>query len=260
VRLDGDDGRPALLLLHGLLGSMRWYDRLVPLLSTRYRIVRVDLAGHGRSTDHTDRRAPEDQARFVSAVVDRLGLDPVATVGHSLGAGVAVALAEAGTRTGDLVVLGEGPDYSVATPPWTSRVLRAPVVGPLLWEHLPDAAVRRGVSQFFAEGFDVAGAFADPRQPVLDARAVSHRTFERTQTLKERYAARCSLHERIARLDRRALVVFGDRDRVFEPRAAVRVFDTVPQIETRLLAGIGHSSMLEAPDQVATAISEFLAT
>jgi pimeloyl-ACP methyl ester carboxylesterase len=258
ARLDGPAERPTLLLLHGLLGSTRWWDRLVPLLQPEYRIARIDLAGHGRSTDDTEQRAPEDQARFVRAALEHLDLDPVATVGHSLGANVAIALAESGAPTGALVVLGEGPDYSVANPPWTNRVLRAPIVGPLIWDHLPDSAIRQAIAQFFAEGFDFGAAFDDRRQPVLDVRAVSHRTFERTQTQKEHYAAQLGLHHRIARLERRSLVVFGDRDRVFAPQEALRIYETVPRIETRLLPGVGHSSMLEAPEQVAGVITRFV--
>jgi pimeloyl-ACP methyl ester carboxylesterase len=258
ARLDGADDRPTLLLLHGLLGSTRWWDRLVPLLQPDFRIARVDLAGHGRSSDHTARRAPQDQARFVRAVLDHLHLDPVATVGHSLGSTVAIALAEAGAATGALVVLGEGPDYSVANPPWTNPILRSPIIGPMIWDHLPDSAIRQAIAQFFAKGFDVGAVFDDRQQPVLDVRAVSHRTFERTQTQKEHYAAQLGLHHRIARLERRSLVVFGDRDRVFAPQEALRIYETVPRIETRLLPGVGHSSMLEAPEQVAGVITRFV--
>jgi pimeloyl-ACP methyl ester carboxylesterase len=260
VQIDGEDGRPEILLIHGFLGSSRWFDRLVPLLRSSYRVVRVDLAGHGRSTDNTAQRSPADQARHVGQVVDRLGLEPVATVGHSLGANVAVAMAESGAPTGDLVILGEGPDYSVATPPRLNRVLRAPIIGPLIWDHLPDRAVRQALRQFFAPGFDLGAVFDNPRQAVRDARAVSHRTFERTQAQKEHYAAQQSLHHRVAGLDQRALVVFGDQDDVFKATESLQMFDTIAGIQTRLLKGVGHSSMLEAPDDVADAIVHFLRT
>jgi pimeloyl-ACP methyl ester carboxylesterase len=258
VLVDGSDGQPTVLLLHGFLGSSRWFDRLVPLLRPDYRVVRVDLAGHGGSTDHDRLRSPMDQARYLSFVVDQLHLSPIATVGHSLGANVAIAAAESGVVIGDLVILGEGPDYSVATPPWINRVLRAPVIGPQIWKRLPEVAIRRAVSQFFAKGFDTHAAFDDPRQPVLDTRAVSHRTFVRTQDDKEQYVAVLSLAARIRELGLRALVIFGDQDHVFDSGESLRIYAANPNVTTALLPGVGHASMLEAPAEIATAIRRFI--
>src|SRR5262245_21319233 len=41
-------GRP-VVLIHGFACSMRWFDKLAPLLSDDYRVIRVDLLGHGGS-------------------------------------------------------------------------------------------------------------------------------------------------------------------------------------------------------------------
>jgi pimeloyl-ACP methyl ester carboxylesterase len=39
-----------VVLIHGWTASIRWFDRLTPLLTDRYRVIRVDLLCHGGSS------------------------------------------------------------------------------------------------------------------------------------------------------------------------------------------------------------------
>jgi len=91
---DGKPGAPAVLLIHGTAGSTAWWDPVVPRLADAYRVIRVDLLGHGRSASPTDGYDIPTQARRVGAALDRLGAGRVAVIGHSTGGTVATALAE----------------------------------------------------------------------------------------------------------------------------------------------------------------------
>jgi len=83
------DGDRVAVLLHGMMGSAEQFWQLGPALADRgYRVVAVDLPGHGRSpTAHT-----ADLALFAASVVETVGSQPELALGHSLGA---VVLAEA---------------------------------------------------------------------------------------------------------------------------------------------------------------------
>ena len=48
VDISGSKHARAIVLLHGLAESTSFWDRMAPLLARRYRVVRVDLLGHGR--------------------------------------------------------------------------------------------------------------------------------------------------------------------------------------------------------------------
>jgi pimeloyl-ACP methyl ester carboxylesterase len=257
VRLDGVPGDPTVLLLHGFFGSHHWFDRMVPLLPG-VRVIRPDLAGHGSSTDGAGGRSPEEQARLIAAVLGAIGETPVVTVGHSLGAGIAIALAEQGASVGDLVLLDEGPDYSLAHSPRVNTVLRFPVIGRFLWDHLPDGAVLGGVSGFFASGVDIPGLFTDRGQPLADARRVSHATFVGTQQGKERYAAVRPLDVRLAALDASALVLFGSADGIFDVEPSLARYAATAGADVAVIAGSGHAPMLEAPEPTAAHVLAFL--
>jgi pimeloyl-ACP methyl ester carboxylesterase len=256
VRFDGASGDPTVLLLHGFLGSHHWFDRLVPLL-TGVRVIRPDLAGHGASTDQGGGRSPDEQARLIARVLRAVGETPVMTVGHSLGATVAIALAEQGAPVGDLVLLDEGPDYSLAHSPTVNAVLRLPVIGRFLWDRLPDRAVLGGVSGFFAPGVDIPGLFTDRGQPLADARRVSHATFVGTQEGKERYVAVRPLDARLAALDASALVLFGSDDGIFDVEPSLARYTAVGA-DVGVIVGSGHAPMLEMPEPTAARVLAFL--
>ncbi|MBV8167732.1 MAG: alpha/beta fold hydrolase, partial [Alphaproteobacteria bacterium] len=84
-----------VLLLHAAMGSMVRYDAWVPTLAPHYRVVRLDLRGHGQSA-----LPPADQplrlerlVADVAALMDHLGGAPMHDVGNSAGGYVAQQLA-----------------------------------------------------------------------------------------------------------------------------------------------------------------------
>jgi pimeloyl-ACP methyl ester carboxylesterase len=87
-------GRPALVLVHGWSCDRGYWKEQVEYLSPQYRLVLIDLAGHGDSglgrKDYTMAAFGAD----VAAVVDSLGLDQVVLVGHSMGSDVVVEAAK----------------------------------------------------------------------------------------------------------------------------------------------------------------------
>ncbi len=91
---DQGRGRP-LVLIHGITESRRMWDPLLDALAATWRVVRIDVRGHGES----DRRPPYDpvtMADDVAAVVEALGLGAPLLVGHSMGGVVVSAYGGAG--------------------------------------------------------------------------------------------------------------------------------------------------------------------
>ena len=92
-------GRP-LVLVHGITESRRSWDPLIaPLIAAGYRIVAVDLRGHGASS----KVAPYDLATMAAdlgAVLQAESIDDALLVGHSLGGAVASAYAAGGPCRG----------------------------------------------------------------------------------------------------------------------------------------------------------------
>lgn len=82
-------GERALVLVHGHGAHHVWWHAVVPLLADRWRVVTLDLSGHGDS-GHRAEYSGAQWAREVVAVAEAAGADRPVVVGHSLGGRVAV--------------------------------------------------------------------------------------------------------------------------------------------------------------------------
>lgn len=77
-------GEP-IVLLHGYCGSSEYWDKVVPLLSDKYRVIVPDLRGHGHSDAPLGAYSIEQMADDVMKLLDELKIDKVTLFGHSLG-------------------------------------------------------------------------------------------------------------------------------------------------------------------------------
>ena len=104
----GGDGQP-LLALHGLASSAHWYDIVAPLLRDRYHIYAPDQRGHGQTTSAPDGYDWKTLSNDMVGLLDHIGLDQVAVMGHSWGGNVATNLAaNAPGRVSRLIMIDGG--------------------------------------------------------------------------------------------------------------------------------------------------------
>jgi pimeloyl-ACP methyl ester carboxylesterase len=81
---------PAVLFVHGLLGSHRHWTQLMHTLAAERRLIAPDLFGHGASAKPVGDYSLGAHAATLRDLLDRLGVDRVTLVGHSLGGGIAM--------------------------------------------------------------------------------------------------------------------------------------------------------------------------
>ncbi len=90
---DSGKGR-TIVLLHGFLGAAGIWEHAVVNLSKSYRVICIDLPGHGQSDSFGYAHSMELMARSVKAVMDHLKLKRYVIAGHSMGGYAALAFAE----------------------------------------------------------------------------------------------------------------------------------------------------------------------
>ena len=94
-------GTPALVFIHGWSCDQSYWKEQIPYFSQRNKVVTIDLAGHGASGLNRDDWTMAAFGEDVAAVVEKLGLDQVILIGHSMGGPVIV---EATRRIPDHVI------------------------------------------------------------------------------------------------------------------------------------------------------------
>ncbi len=86
-------GGPALVFVHGWSCDRRYWDRQLDHFARKYRVVTLDLAGHGESGLGRIAWTMPAFGRDVVAVVEKLGLERAVLIGHSMGGDVIVEAA-----------------------------------------------------------------------------------------------------------------------------------------------------------------------
>jgi pimeloyl-ACP methyl ester carboxylesterase len=84
----------AVVLLHGFLGSAHSWDGLRTSLAKHFKVICVDLPGHGQSDCYGYVHNMELMAQAVKAVTDSLHLKKYVLIGHSMGGYASLAFAE----------------------------------------------------------------------------------------------------------------------------------------------------------------------
>lgn len=84
----------AVVLLHGFLENQSMWEAFVPEFSKKYRVITIDLLGHGQTECLGYVHSMEDQADMVHHVLHELKIRKAILVGHSMGGYVALAFAE----------------------------------------------------------------------------------------------------------------------------------------------------------------------
>lgn len=250
----GSDTGPTVVLLHGFMDSgAAWAD--VIRRWKGYRLVVPDARGHGLSPRLTPEQAKPTSAPVMIedavALVESLAAQsdsPIALVGHSMGAGVAAAVA---TQVPDRV---------------TAIVLEDPAWMPLerarAWK---DAHVAQDWAQEFRDDFDSAVAAAQVEHPGWRSSFLPFWANAKTQIdplLRHtgQVVARTSWTDLAAALTVPALLVTGDQpdNTVNAESLELLAASGAKTVEVAQVSGAGHYVRLDNPDGYHAAVDPFL--
>ncbi len=89
---DSEKGDKTLLLLHGYLESIESWEFILPLLTKYYRVIALDIPGHGISEVKGEIHTTEFIADTIKALLDKINVSKISVMGHSMGGYFAIAL------------------------------------------------------------------------------------------------------------------------------------------------------------------------
>jgi pimeloyl-ACP methyl ester carboxylesterase len=260
----GPTGARPLVLLHGITLAARVWGYQLRDLSDRYRVVAVDLRGHGRSLVGEEGFGLHLLAADLKTTLEALDLRDAIVVGHSMGGMTLMRFCGdhpdvLGERVAGVVFLATAP--VVPLPLFVQRVLRR--AAPALHRR----ADRRGwdsMARLRMQDNDLSY--------VLTRRAFgrnpSHTHIELTREL----GADCEpatlfpsglglvvhdAEEALAATHTPSLVIGGELDNLTPAAMSRRIAELLPDAELHILEGAGHMLMLERPEEVAALLDRF---
>jgi pimeloyl-ACP methyl ester carboxylesterase len=258
-----------LLLVHGFGNEAHIWDEFAPQIAPYYRVLALDLRGHGDSGKDPERRYDyQDHVADLEAVVDGLGADRVVLVGHSLGGRVCVLYGgRHPQRLAGLVMVDSAPDLDRRgtlrisldvrqnPDPSFASVAEYETVLSLAYPAARPSAIVRMARHGLVQRED--GRFALKMDPAFRGMGAGEvrpeQMAEREKNLsREMWAA-------LAALPCPTLVVRGAASDILSPEVADRMVDEV--IENAKLAVVpqaGHSVMTDNPEGFRDAVCSFI--
>ncbi|GGO07662.1 alpha/beta fold hydrolase [Saccharibacillus kuerlensis] len=239
---------PALLLLHGFVGSADYWERVVPLLEGHFRCIVPDLLGHGESEAPSGPYTIEQLADNVLQLLDSLGIERAVILGHSMGGYTALSFAERYPER--LLALGlvhsmPLPDDEAGKEKRTAvaeRVMREGV-RPFVEQSAPNWFAPDNAKWMKPELERVMGiGFATKPEGAAGAALAMRERPDRSHIIRE--------------LELPVLLIAGDEDGIAPPQKAFAAENA--HTVKHVIEGAGHMSLFEAPQELARHIASFV--
>jgi len=246
-----------IVLIHCFSCAIDWWDRMLPMLERKHRVIAVDLLGHGGSEKPGSGYSPPNQALVVSEALERLQVEDAEVVGHSLGGAVTVALAQQHPQlVGKAVIIDMPPDNSYGDLGFIAGLAFRPVLGEALWQVKPDFSVRDGLGVAFAPGYDVPDAFVE------DVKRLTYTAYDDSPSGVDDFLNEEPLDQRMEATGKPLMVLMGAEEQVVnDPQRALAQYKrSAPWVQTHLIAGAGHSPNVEKPRGTAHLVLRFAQT
>lgn len=222
------EGDP-LLLLHGWTQTSDFWKEYIPFFSDRYRVIAIDLRGHGRSGILTDAFSIQKAADDIKSLMDMLGLSGARAVGLSYGGLVLLELAHNHPQQlSSMILIGASANYN-------GKENQDPN-NPFDFEQLPEAFLAQ-LQSVHPHG-------------ISQVKALFNQDLSYEIKLSE---------TDLSQIPARTLIIGGDRDDIVGVDAAVQLYKHLPDARLWILPNTGHLAITEPNKErfLATAL-EFL--
>ncbi len=266
VREWSTEGTP-LVFVHGFSNDAHVWDDIAPVVAPHYRVLCLDLRGHGDSGRHPDAAYDADSmANDLECVFDALGIERLVLVGHSLGGRVAMRFAgRHPEKLAGLVIVDTGPEHD---PRGTTRISMDIRQGSHSFESIgeyervlsrqypvtPPNTLARLAKEWLRQRED--GRY----ELKLDPNLMKGHAGGSGDELKKRAQEDAKLlWQALEKLPCPALVVRGAASDILDPDTADKMVDeAIPNGKLAVIARAGHSGMLDNPEEFETALCDFV--
>ncbi len=250
---------PSLVLIHGAFGDARMWEPQWRHFSPKYRILRYDLRGHGRTgVSNLDRYTMETYAEDLVSLLNALSIDSAVVCGLSWGGGIAQAFAvRHPQRLKGLVLAGSTVSMSVTLGEKLLRYVLLPKSVMLLMIRM--MSVERFVRfSFWLAGLTLGRDWLHRDEQTLEYVRQSMLQIDRTEYLKIWDAIYGFDLQPLERISCPTLVLVGERDANMVLRHKDEILRRIPDAEERVLPAAYHAMTMEQPEAFNEALEDFL--
>jgi len=256
-RDDGDPSKPVVMLVHGFGDSFLSWDRWIQVLAPDFRVITIDLPGHGLTRAPAGYQpSPDAFANLIDAFAGKLGLPPFAIVGNSMGGGVAWQVASRYPQRIDALVLVDAAGWPASTlkaPPLAFKLLQSPT-GVFLLKHFET----RPITEPALKADVVRKELITPTfvtRWIEVQRAPGHRDILMGMRPGEHSVATAAV---LSKITAPTLLLHGEQDVIIEPESGRKFAAAIPGAKLITYPDAGHLPQVDIPDRSAADVAAFL--
>ncbi|NNM62684.1 MAG: alpha/beta hydrolase [Steroidobacteraceae bacterium] len=247
----GDPRGQPVVLIHGYTDSARDWVPMLPYMPKRFRLILVDLRGHGQSSKPDCCYDLYDFAYDIKLLLDHLHVKKADIVGHSLGSLIAQRFAETWPqRTKKVVLISSTGGRNRCSPQKPRqfdfaaqiRALKPPLKANspfmIAWWSSPTPVNRQFI-----------------RREREDAAKIPLRVWI---AVLDQGLTLANVHRMLPRLKAPTLLIWGSKDPIMGPEDRASLRNALPHAQVKIFQGLGHNPFWEQPRAVARVIAKFL--
>ena len=254
-RDQGLEGGPVLMLIHGTSASLHTWEPLVKALGNQYRLISLDLPGHGLTGQNLSGTYTDEV--FIESVMnlmDYLNIESASLVGNSLGGRVAWrAAVDHPTRVRSLILLAPSgaPRQQRSKSNIGFKIMHSPAGQVLSLFVTPKFLIEKSLTQTVVDKNLVTKIMVDRYTELLTMEGNRQAMVDLFKSRKTAEMAN------LKALSHPKMVIWGDSDGIL-PIQMLGSFEAVwPTMETLVLTKIAHLPHEEAVDIVSISINKF---
>jgi 3-oxoadipate enol-lactonase len=245
-----DDGgeRPPVMLIHGVGADGTSWDQIAPALAPEFRVLRLDLRGHGRSGHINGALTLDDFVQDVVDVLDACAVPAADIVGFSLGGMIAQGIAlQHAERVRRLILLSAVAGRSAEEREGVQARLA------ILQDQGVAAITGAAQERWFTPDFIA-------RNPDLVARRMRQLQENHAPSYAAAYTvfSTSDLGDSLHAIRAPTLIATGEHDVGSNPRMALFMHAQITGSKLEILPNLRHSILVEAPELVTQLVRGFL--
>src|SRR5262245_59832645 len=256
VRDRGPRDALALVLIHGSNASLYTWEPWVKRLTDRFRIITLDLPGHGLTGAVPNRDyTQEGMVKFIDEVAGIIGLHRFAIGGNSMGGRASILFTiKHPESVKQLILVDSGglPTKQVEPTPLAYRLMGIPIANRLLLHITPRSLVVDGLNSAIVRKDIITDEMIDRYSDFIRMEGTREATITRGRIRDKR------IRDDIPNIKTPTLILWGEDDRTIPVEAAYAFHAAIAGSKLIVYPNTGHVPQEEVPDESAADVRAFL--
>lgn len=230
----GSKNPKTILILHGWGQNLENWKGVAEHLSSKYKVVSLDLPGFGSSTQPIDVFDIQKYSDFVNEFIDKLSLFRLTLIGHSFGGKISIKIAADNPKIDKLFLISPS---GIEDRPFFVKVKAAiPKILKIFLFWLPQSLKEKYIQTLGSSDYKNAGEMRETFKKIVGTRVTT-------------FAERIEIP---------TIIIWGEKDTELNFKNAKLLKSLITNSTLRILWGVDHSPNISATEKLSELLLEYL--